>query len=181
MWLNLSSSVLGPLELTDYADRFLVDRFSVIDGVARVVIAGERRYAMRIWLDRVALAARDLTVADVEARCARENVELPAGRLESRARDLTVRVERGYRTAEDFEQLVVARGSDGHMIRLGEIARAEVGPEDWRTEFRGNGEPQVSAGHHQAVDRQHARGRRVRRAPRSIASSRPCPRAPCCN
>ena len=75
-----------------------------------------------------------------------ENVELPAGRLESRARDLTVRVERGYRTAEDFEQLVVARGSDGHMIRLGEIARAEVGPEDWRTEFRGNGEPQVGLG-----------------------------------
>src|SRR5262245_7925255 len=146
MWLNLASSGLGPLELTDYADRFLVDRFSVIDGVARLVIAGERRYAMRIWLDRVALAARDLTVADVEAALRRDNVELPAGRIESSARDLTVRVERGYRTAEDFAQLVVARGSDGHLIRLSEIARAEVGPEDWRTEFPGNGEPQVSLG-----------------------------------
>jgi multidrug efflux pump len=146
MWFNLSSKVLGPLELTDYADRFLVDRLSVIDGVARVVIGGERRYAMRIWLDRVALAARDLTVADVEAALRRENVELPAGRLESPARDLTVRVERGYQTAADFEQLVVARGGDGHLIRLGEVARAEVGPEEWRTEFRGNGEPQVGLG-----------------------------------
>jgi multidrug efflux pump len=146
MWFNLSSKVLGPLELTDYADRFLVDRLSVLDGVARVVIGGERRYAMRIWLDRVAMAARELTVADVEAALRAENVELPAGRLESRARDLTVRVERGYQTAGDFEQLVVARGDDGHLIRLGEIARAEVGPEDWRTEFRGNGEPQVGLG-----------------------------------
>jgi multidrug efflux pump len=146
MWFNLSSSALDALELSDYAERFLVDRLSVIDGVARVVIAGERRYAMRIWLDRVALAARDLTVADVEAALRAENVELPAGRLESRARDLTVRLERGYQTAADFERLVVARGEDGHLIRLGEVARVEVGPEEWRSEFRGNGELQVGLG-----------------------------------
>jgi len=146
MWFNLSSTVLSPLELTDYAQRFLVDRLSVIDGVARVVIAGERRYAMRIWLDRVRLAARNLTVADVENALRAENVELPAGRLESSARDLTVRVERSYRTPEDFESLVIARGEDGHLIRLGEVARAEIGPAEWRSDFRGNGEPQVGLG-----------------------------------
>jgi multidrug efflux pump len=146
MWFNLSSTTLSPLELTDYAQRFLVDRLSVIDGVARVVVAGERRYAMRIWLDRVALAARELTVADVEDALRAENIELPAGRLESRARDLTVRVERAYRTPEDFERLVVARGDDGHLIRLGEVARVELGPEEWRSDFRGNGEPQVGLG-----------------------------------
>lgn len=146
LWLNFGSRTRSALELTDYAERYLVDRFSVLDGVARVRLSGDRRYAMRIWLDRVALAARGLTVTDVEDALRRENVELPAGRLESTSRDFAVRVERGYRDVEDFEALVVARGEDGHLVRLAEVARVSRGPEEWRTYYRGNGVPRMGIG-----------------------------------
>lgn len=146
MWLNLYSDVLNELELTDYADRYLVDRLSVVEGVAQIRIGGERRYAMRIWLDRIALAARGLTVNQVENVLRRENVELPAGRIESREREFTVRVERSYASADDFRQMVIGRGSDGHLIRLGEVATVEIGPENDRSELRGNGEPMIGLG-----------------------------------
>ena len=146
MWINLSGEDLHALELTDYAERYIVDRLSVVDGVARVVLSGAKHFAMRIWLDRKALAARALTVADVEAALRTQNVELPAGRIESQERDFTVRVERGYLTAADFRALVIARGEDGHLVRLGEVARVEVGSLESAGEFRGNGEPRVGVG-----------------------------------
>lgn len=146
MWINLSGDDYGPLELTDFAERHLVDRFSVVDGVARVILSGAKHYSMRIWLDRVALAARDLTVADIETALRAQNVELPAGRIESEQRDLTVRVERGYSTAADFRELVVARGADGHLVRLGEVAQVEVGPLESSGDFRGNGASRVGIG-----------------------------------
>ncbi len=146
LWLNFGSRTRSSLDLTDYAERYLVDRFSVLDGVARVRLSGDLRYAMRIWLDRVALAARGLTVTDVEDALRRENIELPAGRLESSRRDFAVRVERGYRTVADFEALVVARGADGHLVRLAEVARVTLGPEEWRTYYRGNGVPRMGIG-----------------------------------
>lgn len=145
LFLNLSSPVRERMELTDYADRFIVDRLSTLDGVAQVRAFGERR-ALRITLDRVALAARGLTVSDIERALRAENVELPAGRIESEARNLTVRVERGYRTEEDFRALVIGRGTDGHLIRLGEVSDVSIGPIDRRTDFRGNGRPQVGIG-----------------------------------
>ena len=83
MWINLSSDRRSVLELTDYAERYLVDQLAIVQGVGRVHLSGSRRYAMRVWLDREALAARALTVADVEQALRAENVELPAGRLES--------------------------------------------------------------------------------------------------
>lgn len=146
MWLNLSSLRLNALELTDFADRYLVDRFAVLDGVARVRIGGARRYAMRVWLDRQALAARGLTVNDVEEALRSENVELPAGRIESLEREFTVRVARAYKKVDDFQQLVLKRGEDGFLIRLGEVAKVEIGPEDYRTELRGNGEFMIGLG-----------------------------------
>jgi multidrug efflux pump len=110
------------LELTDYAERELVDRFSVLPGVARVRMGGARRYAMRVWIDREALAARQLTVADIEAALRRENVQLPAGRLESAERELTLRTETGMNTEQEFRQLVIGRGADGYLVRLDEVA-----------------------------------------------------------
>jgi multidrug efflux pump len=146
MWLNLSSRNMNQLELTDYADRFLVDRLSVVEGVARVRIGAGRTYAMRIWLDRQALAARGLTVEDVEEALRRENVELPAGRIESIEREFTVRVKRTYKTERDFRNLVISKGDDGYLIKLDDIARVELGAEDYRTEMRGNGEPMIGLG-----------------------------------
>lgn len=110
MWLNLVSDQMSTLQLTDYARRYLVDRFSVIDGVANIRIGGGKVYAMRIWIDRQALAARNLTVSDIESVLRSENVELPAGSVESKDRHFTVRLERTFKTEEDFSNLVLAEG-----------------------------------------------------------------------
>jgi len=146
MWLSLSSDRLSQLELSDFARRFVQDRLAMVSGVASVRIGGEREYAMRVWLDRQALAARGLTVLDVEAALRRENVELPAGTVESFEREFTVRVERSYSTAEDFAALVLRQGSDGYLVRLGDVARVEVGPANDRSELRANGIPTVGLG-----------------------------------
>ena len=111
------------LELTDYAERYLVDQLAIVQGVGRVTLSGARRYAMRIWLDREALAARALTVADIEDALRAENVELPAGRLESREREFTLRTQTGLVEEADFRRLVVGRSTDGHLVQLGEVAR----------------------------------------------------------
>ncbi|MCA8951124.1 MAG: efflux RND transporter permease subunit, partial [Planctomycetes bacterium] len=145
-WMNLASPVRDALELTDYAERYIVDQFANVAGVAQVRYGGGSRYAMRVWLDREALAATGTTVGDVEAALRRENVELPAGRIESESREFTVRVQRRYRTAQQFTRLVVGRGSEGHLLRLGDVARVEVGPSDDRTMFRRNGEDMVGIG-----------------------------------
>ncbi len=146
MWLNISSDRRTALELSDYADRYLVDRFSVVPGVAQVRIGGERRYAMRVWLDREALAARRLTVQDVESALRAENVELPAGRIESIDREFTLRTDTGLRTPEDFRRLVVGRGVGGYLVRLGEVADVELAAEDLRTISRTDGESGISLG-----------------------------------
>ena len=146
MWLNLASERKSVPELTDYATRYLVDRFSVLDGVARVRVGGGQIYAMRIWLDRQALAARGLTVTDVETALRAENVELPAGSIDSEERQFTVRIKRNFRTAEDFARLVITRGDNGYLVRLGDVARVERGAAEDRLFFRGNQEPMVGIG-----------------------------------
>lgn len=146
LWFNFAGEDMTMPELSDYAQRYLVDRFSVIDGVARVRIGGEQRYAMRVWLDRSELAARNLTVNDVEAALRAENIELPAGSIESLERQFTVRMARSYRTVEQFGSLVINRGNDGHLVRLGDVARVEKGTEEDRNLFRGNGVTQIGIG-----------------------------------
>jgi multidrug efflux pump len=146
MWLNLVSDRMDGLELTDYAKRYLVDRFSVLDGVARVWVGGARRYAMRIWLDRQAMAAQSVTASDVEQALRSQNVELPAGRVESIRKEFTVRLNRLFNDAEDFGKLVVRQGQDGHLIRLRDVARVERGAEDNRSVLRGNRIPMVGLG-----------------------------------
>jgi multidrug efflux pump len=146
IWLNLASETMTTPELSDYAQRYLVDRFSALDGVARVQVGGARDYAMRVWIDRKALAARGLTVADLEQALRSENIEAPAGSLESEKRTFTVRIERAFRTPEDFAGLVVAEGEDGYLVRLGDVARVERGTVEDRTLFRGNGVPMVGLG-----------------------------------
>ena len=146
VWWNLNSDRLSVPELTDYADRYLVDRFSNIKGVARVRVGGGQPWAMRVWLDAELLAAHNLTVEDVEQALRQENVELPAGSIESVDRQFTVRVQRAFNTAEDFAQLVVARGADNHLVRLRDVALVERSTEEQRNLFRGNGVPMVGIG-----------------------------------
>ncbi|MGB7216952.1 MAG: efflux RND transporter permease subunit [Gammaproteobacteria bacterium] len=139
MWLTLSSDTMDMMELTDYMERYVIDRFATIPGVAQVRIFGAGGPSMRIWLDRHALAARNLTVVDVENALRAENLELPAGRVESEALTFQVRLARNYQTAEDFRRLVIFEGEDGHLVRLGEVADVEVGPRETKRLFRTNG------------------------------------------
>ncbi|MCS6625621.1 efflux RND transporter permease subunit [Roseibacterium beibuensis] len=160
MILFLRSSEMDRLALTDYADRYLLDRLATVPGVAQVQIYGEQRYSMRIWLDPSALAARGLTVTDVESALTSQNVELPAGALDSGEKNYTVRVARNYALAEDFRRLPIGdRGAGGaaasgqssgalqgqtaYVTRLGDIARVEEAPEEERRLFRGNGLDQI--------------------------------------
>ena len=145
MYINVVSTQMSRMELTDYTDRYIADRFAVIPGVANASVFGARP-AMRIWIDRLALAARDLTVTDLEAALRRENLELPAGRIDTATRELTVRIARGFQNAADFRQLVITRGEDGHLVRLGEVAEVEVAPRDHRSIYRANALPTVSIG-----------------------------------
>jgi len=139
--LAFSSDTMSMLDLTDYAERNIVDRMSTVPGVASVGIVGGRRYSMRVWIDRQALAARQLTVTDIEDALQRENVELPAGRLESRTREFSLRTLVGLETEQDFRNLVIERGADGHLVRLGEVSDVRLAAENERSYSRLNGEP----------------------------------------
>ena len=148
IWFSLQSTTLDRMALTDYADRYIVDRLAVLNGVANVQIGGGFRRALRIWLDTNAMAARGITVQDVENSLRAQNVELPAGYVQSEERDYQVRVERAFQTPEEFARLPVAGvgGPEEAVVRLGDIARVEFEPEETRSLFRGNGVEQVGLG-----------------------------------
>ncbi len=146
IWQNLASETMSVPELSDYARRYLVDQYSTLDGVARVRVGGAQEYAMRIWLDRQALAARNLSVPDIEAALRAENIELPAGSVESSTRVFKARIDRKFKQPEDFKSLVVGEGDDGYLIRLGDVARVELGLVENRLMFRGNQVPMVGIG-----------------------------------
>lgn len=146
IWLSLTSDKMAISGLTDFAERYIVDQFSILNGVSQVRISGAQTYAMRIWIDRNQLAARNLTANDIENALRDENVELPAGSIESSDRQFTVRLNRVFREPDQFKNLVIGKGKDGYLIRLGDVARVERGAEEDRTMFRGNGVPQVGLG-----------------------------------
>lgn len=145
IWFNLASDGMTVPALTDYSERYLVDRFSSLNGVARVRIGGGQTYAMRIWLDKDKLAAYALTASDVEQALKRENVELPAGVIESVNRQFTLRVDRQFTNAEEFSNLVIRADNNG-MVRLGDVANVEKGSVEYRNMFRGNGANMVGLG-----------------------------------
>ncbi|MCP5471482.1 MAG: efflux RND transporter permease subunit [Sinobacteraceae bacterium] len=146
MYVNVTSSQRDVLQLNDYVDRYLADRMGAIPGVAAVRSSGGGRYAMRVWLEREALAARQLTVTDVENALRRENVELPAGRIESHEREFTLRTDTSMRSEDDFRNLVIGRGADGYLVRLGEVAEVHLAAENVRSVARSNGLPGISLG-----------------------------------
>ena len=145
MWIGVTSSNLDAMELTDFLRRTIVDRIATVPGVASVNIGGERRFAMRISLDRAAMAARGLTVQDVESAIKRQNVDLPGGRLTSRQRELTVKTDSKLANRDEFARIVVAN-RNGYQVRLAEVARVEVGAEDERFEFFAQGRTAIGLG-----------------------------------
>jgi len=152
MWLSFSSEAMTDLELTDYADRFLTDTFSTVPGVGRVRLGGEREKSLRVWLDPIALAARDLTTQEVEQALRKENVEFPAGRIESKDVDLTIKLDKAYQNLENYKKLPLKRANDGSIITLEDVARVEVGAASTRTLFKGDGKQVVGIGIYQQSD-----------------------------
>ncbi|MCX7108868.1 MAG: efflux RND transporter permease subunit [Proteobacteria bacterium] len=145
VWLAFFSDRHTPLEITDIADRFVQDRLQTLPGVASVIIGGERRYAMRLWLDRDRLASRRVTVKDVEDALKRQNVEIPGGRIESSMREFTVLSETDLSTPEQFNALII-REENGYPVRLSDVGRAEIGSQDDRNIVRVNGDSAVGLG-----------------------------------
>ena len=146
MWLNLTSDDINQLELTDYSERYLVDRLSVIPGVAKVRISGGKRKSVRVWLDPFLLSQYEITVKDIEDILKSENVEFPAGRIESNSRDFTVKLESSYKTLDDFKQLVIKKGGGDSTVTLNDLAEISFGAEESRQLFRGNGEEMIGLG-----------------------------------
>jgi multidrug efflux pump len=145
VWIALSSERHSGLELTDVADRVLKERIQRLPGVGSVIIGGERRYAMRVWLDPMRMASHGLTTQDIEAAIRRENVEIPGGRVEGQEREFAVRTRGELATAEEFAAIIVSQKEDDH-VRLGDVAEVSVGAEDDRTVARYNGQPAVGLG-----------------------------------
>ena len=145
MWLALTGENYDLLQLSDLADRVVKTRLQSVPGVGRIFIGGERRYSMRVWLDASALAARSLTVQDVEAAIRSRNVEIPAGRIESDRREFTVRSLGELKTPEEFSRLVVSSGN-GQTVKLEDLGRVELGPADNRSALRYRGSPSVGVG-----------------------------------
>ena len=135
MFLALTSKSYGLMEMSDIADRQIKPRLQTIRGVSSAPIYGERRFAMRVWLSPRELAARGLTAQDVENAIRTRSVEIPAGRIESERREFSVRYLGEMKTPDEFANLTVASGG-GELIKLGDVARVEPGPEDERSVTR---------------------------------------------
>ncbi len=145
MWIALSSDRHTPMEMTDYADRYLTDPLKALPGVATVIIGGERKYAMRVWLDRERMAAQALTPQDIEQALERQNLDSPGGRIESDAREFTVLAETDLKSAEQFNDMII-REVGGYPIRLRDIGYAAPGPYENRKIVRINGNEALGLG-----------------------------------
>jgi len=145
MWIALSSDRHTPMELTDYADRYLTDPLKALPGVATVIIGGERKYSMRVWLDRERMAAQGLTSKDIEEALERQNLDSPGGRIESTTREFTVLAETDLKSAEQFNNMII-REVGGYPIRLRDIGYAAPGPYENRKIVRINGNEALGLG-----------------------------------
>jgi multidrug efflux pump len=145
LWLTFTSERFSRTELTDVVDRIAKQRIQTVPGVGTIFIGGERRFAMRLWLDPDKLASYQLTANDVEAALREQNVDVPGGRIESFAREFTVRTQGELASPAAFDELIIAtRGNS--QIKLKDVGRAELGSEDYRTRTFFNGVPTVGLG-----------------------------------
>jgi multidrug efflux pump len=145
MWIGVNSLVYSPLELTTLAELQIKNRLQTVKGVSSIRIGGEKRLAMRLWLDAEKLAAHQLTVLDVERALRQQNVELPSGRVENLDREMTIQTRGELKTPEEFNNLVL-RNDGTRLTRLRDIGEARIGVENERTVARNNGKPCIFLG-----------------------------------
>ncbi len=145
MWLAFSSDTRTPLEVNDLINRIVKPRLQTVTGVADVPIYGERKYAMRVWLDPERMAGYRLTTQDVEDAIRRNNLELPAGRIESQQREFSVTSQTDLKTPAQFSDIVI-RTVNGFSVRVRDVARVEEGPASDRSRVRLNGRDAISVG-----------------------------------
>jgi multidrug efflux pump len=145
IFMIVKSTKMDALALTDFVDRFVIDRFKNLNGVADVSLNGERRYAMRVWLDHAKLAGLGLTVQDVETAIRNQNAEIPAGRIESSDREFTVLSRTSLGTAAQFGN-VILKNAGGLQVKLGDVAKVELATADVRRESRYDGDTAISIG-----------------------------------
>ena len=145
MWLAFSSDTRSPLEINDLINRIVKPRLQTVTGVADVPIYGERKYAMRVWLDPERMAGYRLTTQDVEDAIRRNNLELPAGRIESQQREFSVTSQTDLKTPAQFSNIVI-RTVNGFPVRIQDVARVEEGAASDRSRVRLNGRDAISVG-----------------------------------
>lgn len=144
--MTVQSNLKNPLQLTEYASNVLVERFQTIPGVSAVQILGEKKYAMRIWLDPAKLSAYNLTALDVQAALNRENVELPSGKITGDATELTVRTFGRLYTEEEFNNVIVKSDVLSGNIRVRDVGQAVLGPENEESILRESRIPMIAIG-----------------------------------
>src|SRR5262245_59445430 len=145
IWVGVNSDRFPPLELTLLAEKQMKNRLQTVRGVSGVIIGGEKRYAMRLWLDSEKMAAHQLTVLDIERALHQQNVELPSGRVENLQREMTIQTRGEMKTPEEFNELIL-RNDGAKLVRLRDVGEAKVGVENERTIARNNGRPCIFLG-----------------------------------
>ena len=145
IWLAFTSDTLSPLEVTDVINRIVKPRLQTVPGVSNVQINGDRLFSMRIWLDPDKLAAYKLTVQDVEDAIRKQNLEVPAGRIESQQREFSVTARTDLNTVPQFSEIAL-KSVNGYTVRLRDVARIEQAPASERSSVRLNGVPSISTG-----------------------------------
>ena len=143
MWLSLSSKTWSDLEIGDYAERFLVDQFSSVKNVGRILVGGLRELSIRVWIDPIKLAANDLTIQEVESALRGENIRLPAGTLEANNIDLTLNLDKSYNNIESIKQLPIKKSAN-KVILLSDVANIEFGPVSEKTLFKAQTKDQIN-------------------------------------
>ncbi|MBD1135556.1 efflux RND transporter permease subunit [Pelagibacterales bacterium SAG-MED47] len=143
MWLSLSSSTWSDLELGDYAERFLIDKFSSVKNVGRIRVGGLRELSIRVWVDPIRLAANNLTIQEVEIALRGENISLPAGTLEADNIDLTLNLDKSYNDINSIKQLPIKK-TNNKVILLSDVANIEFGPVSEKTLFKAQTKDQIN-------------------------------------
>ncbi|MDA3834874.1 MAG: efflux RND transporter permease subunit [Spirochaetales bacterium] len=146
LWFNLNSDQMSVTQLTDFAERYLVDRFSTLNGVARVRVGGGQSYALRIWLDPQKMALYGISTQDVEHQLKTSNLELPIGSVQGEHILYSLQVNKPLTTISDFQNLIIKQDQQIGQVKLSEIAEVKLGAIERRRLFRGNGQPMVGIG-----------------------------------